>query len=82
MDWQPIETAPKYADRIRLRTSGGAILIGFWHNQLMDSDGGDCGGWAAAEDEDYPPCWTEGICWEVNEDSKPSDPPTHWQPAA
>lgn len=81
MNWQPIETAPKYADTVKLRTASGAVLSGFWHDQLLDSDGRECGGWASADGEEYPPCWTDGICWTVNEDGEPSDPPTHWAPA-
>lgn len=75
-DWQPIETASKY-HTITLRTAGGFEFEGFWTDSLIDSDDNNCGGWAA--EDGYPPCWTDGVCWEVNADGKPSDPPTHWR---
>lgn len=26
--------------------------------------------------------WTDGVCWDVNEDGVPSTKPTHWKPLA
>jgi hypothetical protein len=79
-EWMPIETANKYASSIRLRLASGIELDGFWHDQLIDDHGRDCGAWAAVGEE-YPASWTDGICWTSNEDCVPSDPPTHWKPA-
>lgn len=81
-DWTPISDyngREKYASSVLLRLASGVELEGFWHNQLLDDKGRECGGWAAVGD-DYPPSWTEGICWEINEDCVASDQPTHWCP--
>lgn len=31
-------------------------------------------------DWDPPPSWTDGVCWEQNEDDKRSAQPTAWRP--
>lgn len=80
MDWQPIETAPKDGTEVQLRTLGGFELRGSWTNGLVGHDEEDAGGWCAAEGEEYPSCWTDGVCWAVNEDLMQSDAPTHWMP--
>ena len=83
MEWQPIELAPKDGAVIQARIPGyGDDNMIYWlEGCLLDSDGNDCGGWAFANEEQEPPqCWTDGVCWDVNEDGKPSVKPTHWMP--
>ena len=79
-EWQPIETAPKDGTIIQVRIPGhGDDNIVAWIDGLFDRNGKDCGGWAFIEDQEPPDDWTDGICWEVNEDLMPSTPPTHWK---
>jgi hypothetical protein len=63
----------------RIPGYGDDNMIYWLEDCLLDSDGNDCGGWAFANEEQEPPqCWTDGVCWDVNEDGKPSVKPTHW----
>lgn len=81
MEWPSIETAPKDGTVIQARIPGhGSDNMIFWMDGLVDSDFNDCGGWAFAEDQEPPDCWTDGVCWEKNEDGAPSVKPTHWLP--
>lgn len=79
MDAQPIETAPRDGQVILVRTEAGVELVCRWTDGLLDSDENDCGGWAA--EDDYPPSWTDGICWKANDAGVQSDPPVAWFPA-
>ena len=80
-DWQPIETAPRDGTPLQARIPGyGDDNVIAWMGGLLDSNGDDCGGWFFAEDREPPECWTDGICWAVNEDEIPSVSPTHWMP--
>ena len=79
--WQPIEKAPVDGTVIQARIPGnGSDNLIFWLDGLIDTDGNDCGGWAFTSDQEPPDCWTDGICWEVNEDGRKSIMPTHWKP--
>ena len=78
--WQPIDTAPKDGAAIQVKIPGnGSDNIIAWLGGLLDAEGNDCGGWQFVEDQQPPECWTNGICWEVNEDGVPSVKPTHWR---
>jgi hypothetical protein len=78
--WYPIHTAPKDGTHIQAKIPGhGEDNIIAWMDGLIDSNGNDCGGWFFAEEQEPPDCWTDGVCWEVNEDGKPSAKPTHWK---
>ena len=80
-DWQPMKTAPRDGTCIQAEIPGwGRDNVLFWLDGLLDSDGNDCGGWSFAEDQEPPGCWTDGICWEINEDGKKSIEPTRWKP--
>jgi hypothetical protein len=77
----PIETAPKDGTAFQAIIPGhGADNVLCWTDGLIGSDGRDCGSWAFASDQEPPDCWTDGYCWEVNEDGVPSVQPTHWKP--
>lgn len=82
-EWQPIDTAPRDGTAIQARIPGnGSDNIIAWTDGLINSDGGFCGGWGFVEDQEPPDDWTDGICWAVNEDHKPSTQPTEWKPLA
>ena len=78
--WFSMDLAPKDGTSIQAVIPGhGADNIIFWLDGLYDDDGNACGGWAFVEDEQEPPdCWTDGVCWEKNEDGEKSIEPTMW----
>lgn len=79
--WRPIETAPKDGTVFQAIIPGhGADNVIMWLDGLIGPSGEDTGGWCFAEDQEPPDCWTDGVCWAVNEDGKPSVQPTHWAP--
>jgi hypothetical protein len=81
MGWMPIDTAPRDGTPIQARIPGhGDDNIIAWQWGLLDSDDNDCGAWAFLTEQEPPDCWTDGWCWEVNEDGVPSVQPTHWKP--
>lgn len=81
-DWQPISTAPRDGTAIQARIPGhGSDNVIAWYPGLMDEDGNDCCAWTFVLEEREPPdCWTDGWCWESNEDGVPSVRPTEWKP--
>ncbi len=81
-DWQPIESAPRDGTDIQARIPGhGEDNVIAWQvNFFMDSDESTVGGWAFTTDQEPPNCWTDGICWAVNENECASVQPTHWKP--
>ena len=84
-EWQPIATAegqPIMNQRIRIRTAKGREFDAKCGYFACDEDGYDVPVWAAWNEEDAPECWTDGICWTVNEAGVASDQPTHWTPPA
>ena len=80
MDWQPIETAPKDGTPIQAEIPGeGSDFVIAWVHGYYDADFKICGCWAVVEDQEPPSCWTDGVCWESNEDEVPSKKPTRWK---
>jgi len=81
MDWQPISTAPKDGAAFQAEVPGhGSDYIVAWVSGYEDSDGRSCSCWTIVEDQEPPSDWTDGVCWEVNEDGVPSTQPTRWKP--
>ena len=81
MDWQSIETAPRDGTPILVRIPGhGDENVVWWEEGYLNSAGEDCGCWAFLDIDGGPKCWTDGVCWEVNEYGIPSVKPTHWAP--
>jgi hypothetical protein len=80
--WQPIETAPRDGTAIQAKIPGhGADNIIAWHGGLADEAGMECSTWCFVTEQEPPDSWTDGWCWEVNEDGCRSEWPTHWKPA-
>lgn len=80
MDWQPMATAPTDGTWIQARIPGhGSDNVIAWIDGLLDSEGRDCGGWTFMTEQEPPDCWTDGICWDVNEDGAKSTQPTEWK---
>jgi hypothetical protein len=80
-DWQPIESAPTDGTAIQARIPGhGSDNVIACHDGFLDSDGQDCASWVFVTEQEPPDCWTDGVCWEINEDGNASVKPTHWKP--
>ena len=71
--WQPIETAPRDGTEFQARIPGHGQ-----DNVIAWDDNFEC--WAFTRDQEPPDCWTDGYCWESNEDLQSSVKPTHWMP--
>lgn len=82
-DWQPISTAPKNGTPIQAEIPGHgsdnviAYQFGFANE---DGDDDDCGAWVFVADQEPPDDWTDGVCWQINEDGVASTKPTRWKP--
>lgn len=62
---------PPAFEPVVVRTAAGRVFAAYvGHN----------GVWSAADLVVRPPCWTDGICWQSNEDGEPSDPVVAWWP--
>lgn len=80
LDWRPIKTAPKDGRWILAKIPGhGSNNAIAWMEGLSGSGGEPAGGWCFMSEQEPPDCWTDGVCWEVNEDGKPSVQPTEWK---
>ena len=80
--WQPIATAPNDGTDIQALIPGHDAnnVIAWQIEAFIDSENATCGGWAFTTEQEPPECWTDGICWAVNEDGLPSVQPTLWKP--
>ena len=81
MDWQPIETAPKDGTSIQaeIPSHGSDNVIAWDEGGYLNSDNEPCGCWVFTSEQEPPDDWTDGVCWEVNEDGDASIKPTHWK---
>lgn len=80
-EWLDISSAPKDGTEIQARIPGhGDDNVIAWVDGLLDSDDGACGTWAFTRDQEPPDCWSDGYCWDANEDGKRSAWPTEWKP--
>ena len=79
--WQSMENAPMDGTEIQAEIPGnGADNVIAFQPGFVDSEENSCGCWVFTRDQEPPSCWTDGACWEVNEDGKPSVKPTRWKP--
>lgn len=77
--WREMALAPRDGSEIQARIPGhGSDNVIAWSGGLLTSDGDDCGAWMFTRDQEPPECWTDGICWSVNEDGEPSVLPDAW----
>lgn len=76
--WKPMETAP-YNTAVEIKAGGMAFKAIFLSNVSIDESGKYCDQWQAVHEGKHPPCWTDGACWESNDDEMMSIQPTHWR---
>jgi hypothetical protein len=80
MDWQPMDTAPRDGTEIQAEIPGnGSDNVIAWHGGLLDDNESECASWVFTRDQEPPQCWTDGVCWEKNEDMAQSVPPARWK---
>ena len=74
-----MDAAPRDGTPIQARIVGyGSDNIIAWQEGFIDTSGEPCGCWVYLEGEP-PDCWSDGVCWELNEDELPSAPPVAWK---
>lgn len=79
--WKPMDDAPRDGTDIQAIIPGhGTDNVIAWVSGYLDEDGQDCCTWAFTTDQEPPDCWTDGVCWDANEDGVPSVRPTAWKP--
>jgi hypothetical protein len=78
--WRDISSAPKDGTEVRLLLASGNTLNASMQSGFVDSMGRDCMCWVCSEEDHCPESWSDGACWENNENNEQSDQPTHWQP--
>ena len=79
--WQSMHLAPRDGTPIQAQIPGhGKDNIIAWRSGFLDSNENECACWVFVEDQEPPPSWTDGVCWEVNEDGERSVMPTRWKP--
>ncbi|MFT4056878.1 MAG: hypothetical protein QM681_20400 [Novosphingobium sp.] len=44
-----------------------------------ENEDGSCDQWVAEYEGEHPPCWSDGACWESNDDECMSLQPTAWR---
>ncbi len=80
-EWQPIDMAPKDGTEIQVRIPGhGSDNVVAWQTGFMDEDEKECGCWVFTRDQEPPESWTDGVCWQSNENEEESVCPTEWKP--
>ena len=77
----PMEDAPRDGTPLLAEIPGhGRDFVIAWRPGFLDSDERSCSAWVIVEDQEPPDCWTDGVCWDVNEDGVASVPPAGWRP--
>lgn len=78
--WRPIGTAPCDGTKFQVRMPGyGEKNLVLWRGGLLTANGEDTSGWHYVAGDREPSCWSDGVCWDQNEDGQPSIQPTEWK---
>lgn len=77
--WQPIGAAP-YNEAVEVKIGRRKFPAILRPDASVNEDEKSCDQWQATTDS-YPACWSEGSCWESNEDGFMSLQPEAWRPA-
>lgn len=79
--WRPMDTAPRDGTAFQAEIPGeGFDFIIRRATGFVDADGNGCAAWVIADDQEPPESWTDGVCWDENEDGLPSTQPARWKP--
>jgi hypothetical protein len=81
---QPMETIPNEGF-FKLYFIDHKPIDATWEDgfeKSIDGTGGTCSAFVALFEGEHPECWTDGVCWEVNESGKPSMQPIGWGKAS
>lgn len=77
----PMDTVPLDGRKIRFHMPDGNSFMAEIVDGLVDANGDSCWCWGAVDEDEAPDDWTDGICWEQNENGKPSTYPVGWSPS-
>jgi len=78
--WQSIEAAPKETPVIIQTKHGRVFLARLEFGAAVDDSESPIWAWQAEHEHVRPDCWSADICWALNVDDEPSDPPVGWIP--
>lgn len=79
-DWNTDMSAAPAGIPLEVKVGEGMIFhASLAITQSMDGDGNICDQWQATHEGEHPPCWTEGACWQENEDQVASLQPIAWR---
>lgn len=79
-DWQPIKTHPTDERPFRVKMEDGHEFNVSLQDGFLREDETEACSFVAEEGEDYPECWTDGVCWGSNADDVASEYPVFWRP--
>ena len=68
--WSGVENAP-YDTPLTVLAGGMTFAAILRRDASLNEDGESCDQWQAVVEGEHPPCWTDGACWESNEDGIP-----------
>lgn len=72
--WKDMSSAPLDGTIITIKTREGYVFRASYMAILDDEEFA----WCAEDEYNCPECWSDGVCWGVNADHVPSDPPIGW----
>ena len=82
-DWQTMDSAPLDGTPIQAEIPGhGRDNVIAWRGGFVDSQFNMCSAWVVVDEQEPPDDWTDGVCWDLNEDDRPSAQPIRWKPLA
>ncbi len=77
--WLPVKSAP-YDQDVIVRAGSMTFRAALRRDASMNEAGDSCDQWQATIEGEHPPCWSDGCCWESNQDGIPSLQPIEWRP--
>lgn len=79
-EWQDIASAPLNTPVLVRVGEGMTFIARLLPDASMTTADETCDQWQAEYEDEHPPCWSDGCCWESNEDGNASLQPRGWQP--
>jgi len=79
--WLALKDAP-YNEVVEVQVGQMTFRAVLRPDAAMSDEETSCDQWQAAIEGEHPPCWSDGACWENNEDDSSSLPPEAWRPIA